>query len=145
MSEPTQKRLLVTGIPGPRSIELHERRSRHVSDALGATLPIFVDNAGGGILVDVDGNHLIDIMVGEANLIDGHALGLHERDAALHQAVGVADLGTALERAVHERGMQIVIPGGRRLGDHGPTVLPDGVGRLRSHLTLRHLAPDSGH
>ena len=66
MSEPTQKRLLVTGIPGPRSIELHERRSRHVSDALGATLPIFVDNAGGGILVDVDGNHLIDLAAGIA-------------------------------------------------------------------------------
>ncbi|MBJ7451761.1 MAG: 4-aminobutyrate--2-oxoglutarate transaminase, partial [Blastococcus sp.] len=57
---PTQERRLVTEIPGPRSRALFERRAATVSAGLGTTLPVFVERAGGGVIVDVDGNSLID-------------------------------------------------------------------------------------
>jgi 4-aminobutyrate aminotransferase/(S)-3-amino-2-methylpropionate transaminase len=63
---PEQRRRLVTELPGPRSVELQRRRAEHLPDGLGTTLPIFVDRAGGGIIVDVDGNHLIDLASGIA-------------------------------------------------------------------------------
>ena len=61
-----QERRLVTAIPGPRSIELQERRTRAVSAGVGGTLPVFIVAAGGGVLVDVDGNSLIDMGSGIA-------------------------------------------------------------------------------
>jgi 4-aminobutyrate aminotransferase/(S)-3-amino-2-methylpropionate transaminase len=66
MAMPQQKRILVTEIPGPRSLKLHERRTAAVSAGFGVALPVFVDQAGGGIIVDVDGNHLIDLASGIA-------------------------------------------------------------------------------
>lgn len=66
MPQPEQRRLLRTSIPGPRSLELHERRTAELADGLGTTLPVFVEQAGGGILVDVDGNHLVDLASGIA-------------------------------------------------------------------------------
>lgn len=63
---PEQRRRLVTELPGPRSRELHDRRARHLPPGLGSTLPIFVDRAGGAVIVDVDGNHLIDLASGIA-------------------------------------------------------------------------------
>ncbi len=63
---PVQKRILRTGVPGPASLARHERRRAIVPDGLGTVLPAFVDRAGGGILVDVDGNHLIDFASGIA-------------------------------------------------------------------------------
>lgn len=66
MSLPVQRRTLVTEIPGPRSRELHARRTESLSNGLGMTLPVFIDHAGGGILVDVDGNHIIDLASGIA-------------------------------------------------------------------------------
>jgi 4-aminobutyrate aminotransferase/(S)-3-amino-2-methylpropionate transaminase len=61
-----QRRKLVTAIPGPRSKVLHERKVSAVSAGVGTGLPIYVERAGGGILVDVDGNHLIDFGSGIA-------------------------------------------------------------------------------
>jgi 4-aminobutyrate aminotransferase / (S)-3-amino-2-methylpropionate transaminase / 5-aminovalerate transaminase len=61
-----QQRLLRTEIPGPRSIELHARKSVAVAPGVGTTLPIYVERAGGGILVDADGNQLIDFGSGIA-------------------------------------------------------------------------------
>jgi 4-aminobutyrate aminotransferase/(S)-3-amino-2-methylpropionate transaminase len=63
---PTQERRLVTEIPGPRSRELFERRAATVSAGVGTTLPVFVERAGGGVVVDVDGNSLIDLGSGIA-------------------------------------------------------------------------------
>jgi 4-aminobutyrate aminotransferase / (S)-3-amino-2-methylpropionate transaminase / 5-aminovalerate transaminase len=68
-----QERRVVTAIPGPRSQELFERRNRAVSAGLGATLPIFVERAGGGVVVDVDGNSLIDLGSGIAVVSVGNA------------------------------------------------------------------------
>jgi 4-aminobutyrate aminotransferase/(S)-3-amino-2-methylpropionate transaminase len=61
-----QERRLVTAIPGPRSLELLERRTQAVSAGVGGTLPAFIVAAGGGVLVDVDGNSLIDMGSGIA-------------------------------------------------------------------------------
>jgi 4-aminobutyrate aminotransferase/(S)-3-amino-2-methylpropionate transaminase len=61
-----QERRLVTSIPGPRSTELFARRAAVVARGVGTTLPVFVDRAGGGVIVDVDGNSLIDFGSGIA-------------------------------------------------------------------------------
>ena len=61
-----QRRILVTAIPGPRSELLHQRKQSAVSAGVGTGLPVYVERAGGGILVDVDGNHLIDLGSGIA-------------------------------------------------------------------------------
>jgi 4-aminobutyrate aminotransferase/(S)-3-amino-2-methylpropionate transaminase len=61
-----QQRKLLTEIPGPKSRELLERRQRAVAKGLSHVLPVFVSAAGGGVLVDVDGNSLIDFGSGIA-------------------------------------------------------------------------------
>jgi len=61
-----QERRLVTEIPGPASLERLDRKRQHVADGVGTTLPVFITRAGGGVLVDVDGNHLIDLGSGIA-------------------------------------------------------------------------------
>ncbi len=61
-----QQRRLVTPVPGPRSQELHARKTAAVSSGIGVGLPAYIERAGGGILVDVDGNHLIDFGSGIA-------------------------------------------------------------------------------
>jgi 4-aminobutyrate aminotransferase/(S)-3-amino-2-methylpropionate transaminase len=64
--QPEQRRILVTDLPGPRSTALQRRRDGALPPGLGKTLPVFVERAGGGIIVDVDGNHLIDFASGIA-------------------------------------------------------------------------------
>lgn len=66
LPQPEQRRILRTELPGPRSRELQRRRDAALPGGLGVTLPVFVDRAGGGVLVDVDGNHLIDLASGIA-------------------------------------------------------------------------------
>ncbi|HEY9495879.1 MAG TPA: 4-aminobutyrate--2-oxoglutarate transaminase [Intrasporangium sp.] len=61
-----QRRLVQTAIPGPRSLALQKEREGHVSGGFGATVPVFVEQASGGIIVDVDGNQLIDLASGIA-------------------------------------------------------------------------------
>ena len=61
-----QSRLLATAIPGPRSIELHAERLKHVTSGFGITLPVFIDRAEGAILQDVDGNRIVDFASGIA-------------------------------------------------------------------------------
>src|SRR5690242_4806511 len=56
---PEQRRRLVTEIPGPRSRELAGRKSAAVASGVGTMLPVYVERAGGGIVVDIDGNHLV--------------------------------------------------------------------------------------
>jgi 4-aminobutyrate aminotransferase/(S)-3-amino-2-methylpropionate transaminase len=68
-----QKRVLHTAIPGPRSAELHKRKLAAVSAGVSTSLPVYVERAGGGILVDVDGNQLIDFGSGIAVTTVGNA------------------------------------------------------------------------
>ena len=74
-----QERRLVTEIPGPRSRELQARKEAAVSDGVGVMLPVYAESAGGGLLVDVDGNALIDLGSGIAVTTVGNA---HPRVAA---------------------------------------------------------------
>jgi len=68
-----QERRLVTAVPGPRSQELMARRQAAVAVGVGTTLPAFVAAAGGGVLVDVDGNSLIDLGSGIGVVSVGNA------------------------------------------------------------------------
>ena len=61
-----QERKVVTAIPGPRSQELLKRRTEAVSAALGMAIPVVVEKAGGGVIIDVDGNSIIDMGAGIA-------------------------------------------------------------------------------
>src|SRR5450432_2607888 len=61
-----QQRHLVTEIPGPASRALLERRQRSVARGLSHVLPVFVTAAGGGVVIDADGNSLIDFGSGIA-------------------------------------------------------------------------------
>src|SRR3954447_13975869 len=69
----TQRRSLLTEIPGPRSAEKLARKKRYVADGVGTTLPVFVEAAGGGALLDADGNQLIDLGSGIAVTTVGNA------------------------------------------------------------------------
>lgn len=65
-SEVVQRRLVQTTIPGPRSLALQRKREAELPRGFGVTLPVFVEQASGGIIVDVDGNQLIDLASGIA-------------------------------------------------------------------------------
>ena len=73
MTSIPQIRKLVTSIPGPKSQEILKRRSEAVSASLGMAIPIIVERAGGGILVDVDGNSIIDMGSGIATVSVGNS------------------------------------------------------------------------
>src|SRR6202162_3130720 len=68
-----QRRHLVTEIPGPASRELLARRERVVARGVSTVLPVFVADAGGGVIVDADGNSLIDFGSGIAVVSVGNA------------------------------------------------------------------------
>ena len=61
-----QERRIVTEIPGPASRALLARRDASVARGVSHVLPVFITAAGGGVLVDADGNSLIDFGSGIA-------------------------------------------------------------------------------
>src|SRR5256714_6926688 len=73
MTELKQERRLVTEIPGPKSRELFERRNKVVARGISTTLPVFITDADGAILLDADGNQLLDFGTGIAVASVGHA------------------------------------------------------------------------
>jgi 4-aminobutyrate aminotransferase/(S)-3-amino-2-methylpropionate transaminase len=68
-----QTRRLITELPGPRSMELEARRQNAVARGVSSVFPIYIERAEGAILVDVDGNSLIDLGSGIAVVGVGHA------------------------------------------------------------------------
>jgi 4-aminobutyrate aminotransferase/(S)-3-amino-2-methylpropionate transaminase len=68
-----QRRALVTQIPGPASREMMARRDHAVARGVPTTLPVFITAAGGGVLIDADGNSLIDFGSGIAVTSVGNA------------------------------------------------------------------------
>jgi 4-aminobutyrate aminotransferase/(S)-3-amino-2-methylpropionate transaminase len=68
-----QSRSLITALPGPRSLELQARREASVSRGAGTLANIYMDHASGAVLVDVDGNRLIDLGSGIGVTTIGHA------------------------------------------------------------------------
>ncbi|BBZ68837.1 4-aminobutyrate aminotransferase GabT [Mycolicibacterium insubricum] len=61
-----QVRELRTALPGPRSTDLAARRAVAVAAGVGSTVPVYAADADGGVIVDVDGNSLIDLGSGIA-------------------------------------------------------------------------------
>ncbi len=68
-----QERRLVTALPGPRSQELLARKAAAVAAGVGHTVPIHAVAAGGGVVIDADGNSLIDLGSGIAVTTVGSA------------------------------------------------------------------------
>lgn len=66
------QRKIVTEIPGPRSRELHDRRTKVVPPGVMALLPVYIARAHDAILVDVDGNQFIDCGAGIGVTTMGH-------------------------------------------------------------------------
>src|SRR5882672_11290048 len=92
-----QRRHLVTEIPGPVSRELLTRRERAVARGLSHVLPVFVTDAGGGVIVDADGvgdEHRQDVAeaTGHGALAPGQEL---TRDRSRDLGNEVSALGNA--------------------------------------------------
>lgn len=68
-----QERRLVTSIPGPKSEAWMARKLAAVSSSVGTMMPVYAAAAGGGVIVDVDGNSLIDLGSGIAVTNVGNA------------------------------------------------------------------------
>ncbi|MBY6061574.1 4-aminobutyrate--2-oxoglutarate transaminase [Microbacterium esteraromaticum] len=68
-----QERRVVTALPGPRSAEILARKAQAVPAGVGHTAPIAAVAAGGGVIVDADGNSLIDLGSGIAVTSVGNA------------------------------------------------------------------------
>ncbi|MGB3594056.1 MAG: 4-aminobutyrate--2-oxoglutarate transaminase, partial [Ornithinimicrobium sp.] len=76
-----QERRLVTDLPGPKSQELMARKHAAIASGVGVVMPVFAASAGGGVVVDVDGNSLIDLGSGIA------VTGVGNADPAVASAV----------------------------------------------------------
>ncbi len=74
----TQERRLVTAIPGPKSTEALKRRTEATSGGLGMAIPVVIERASDAILLDIDGNQIIDLGSG----------------------IGVTNVGNAAQRVV---------------------------------------------
>ena len=61
-----QKRRVQADFPGPKSLALAERRKAVVATGVASTVPVYVADADGGIVQDVDGNSFIDLGSGIA-------------------------------------------------------------------------------
>lgn len=66
------ERRVITAIPGPRSMQLQERRRQVVSVGVASALPVYIERAHGAILRDVDGNQFIDLGAGIGVTTIGH-------------------------------------------------------------------------
>ena len=61
-----QKRRITGDFPGPKSTELAARRAAVVAKGVASGVPVYVADADGGIIHDVDGNSFIDLGAGIA-------------------------------------------------------------------------------
>lgn len=72
-AQPDQVRRIRTEIPGPRSMELAQRRGAALPAGLVSSAQVYVQAAGGGVVVDADGNSFIDFGSGIAVTTVGNA------------------------------------------------------------------------
>ena len=68
-----QVRRVTTALPGPRSAEILARKVDAVAAGVAHSMPVSVVAAGGGVVVDADGNSLIDLGSGIAVTTVGNA------------------------------------------------------------------------
>jgi len=62
-----------TQVPGPKTIELLEKRKQYVPKGIGNNTPIFVEKAEGALLTDVDGNVFLDFAGAIGTINAGHS------------------------------------------------------------------------
>ena len=63
---------LVTEVPGPKSRAIVARREAATPPGAAKLTPIAVEHAEGSVVVDADGNHLLDLAGGIGVLALGH-------------------------------------------------------------------------
>jgi 4-aminobutyrate aminotransferase/(S)-3-amino-2-methylpropionate transaminase len=63
---------LVTEVPGPKSLELVARREAAVPNGAAKLTPLGIASGQGSVVVDLDGNHLLDLAGGIGVLAVGH-------------------------------------------------------------------------
>lgn len=63
---------VAAGVPGPKGTKLIELRNQYVPNGVGNNTPVFVEKAHGSIIVDVDGNRLLDFAGAIGTLNVGH-------------------------------------------------------------------------
>jgi 4-aminobutyrate aminotransferase/(S)-3-amino-2-methylpropionate transaminase len=68
------QRKVITELPGPKSQAMQARRKNVVSTGVTNGFTIYIDRAEGAILVDIDGNHILDLGSGIAVTGIGHAV-----------------------------------------------------------------------
>jgi len=68
-----QVRRVVTELPGPRSAAILARKADAVAGGVSTSMPVAVVAAGGGVVLDADGNSLIDLGSGIAVTSVGNA------------------------------------------------------------------------
>ena len=78
---------IVTNIPGPRSLELKEKREKSVAKGHGSVCGVFIKKALGSNLIDVDGNIFIDFAggIGTMNVGHSHPKVIQAMENQLHQ------------------------------------------------------------
>src|SRR5712691_4356640 len=64
---------IVTPVPGPRSKEILDRKSKVVCDALDIHVPAVIDHGKGARVTDVDGNTMLDFSGGLGCNVVGHS------------------------------------------------------------------------
>ncbi len=157
-----QRRNLVTEIPGPISRTLMERRNSTVARGVSTTLPVFITAAGGGVMLDADGNSLIDFGSGIAvasvgNAADAVVSRVQQQVAQFTHTCfmvtpyeGYVEVCEELARRTPGdprealRAVQLGRRGGRERGeDRPPLHRAAGGGRVRPRLPRPH-QPDDG-
>jgi len=138
-----QVRKVVTAIPGPRSQEVLKRRADAVSAGLGLSFPIVVERAGGGIIVDIDGNSIIDMGAGIAvvnvgNSADRVVKAVKEQvDAFTHTCFTVAPYMSYIEVC---EALNRITPGSHKkksmLANSGAEALENAI-KIARHYTGR--------
>ena len=64
---------LKTSLPGPKSMEIAQRREKYVAKPMGSSLsPCYIAHGEGALVTDVDGNQFIDLTGGWGCLAVGH-------------------------------------------------------------------------
>jgi len=51
---------IITEVPGPKSRELTKKREKYVAKGVSSSTPVFIDEAKGALIKDVDGNVFVD-------------------------------------------------------------------------------------
>ena len=72
MIDESVAKIITESIPGPKSIELLQSKKKYVSKGVGSNLELFISEAKGALIKDVDGNVFIDFSSGIGMQNIGH-------------------------------------------------------------------------